>query len=53
MNREIKLSAMNCHHRFYTLESFFANAKSKWVTPVLNYGRDHNISTWTIMVMKQ
>ena len=28
MNREIKLSAMNCHHRFYTLESFFANAKA-------------------------
>ncbi len=28
MNKEIKLSAMNCHHRFYTLESFFANAKA-------------------------
>lgn len=52
MNREIKLSAMNCHHRFYTLESFLPMRK-QMVTPVLNYGRDHNISTWTIMVMKQ
>lgn len=51
MNREIKLSAMNCHHRFYTLESFFANAKANgyscvelWTGPQHFYMDYHGLS---------
>ena len=52
MNREIKLSAMNCHHRFYTLESFFANAKANgyscvelWTGPQHFYMDYHGYET--------
>lgn len=52
MNRKIKLSAMNCHHRFYTLESFFANAKANgyscvelWTGPQHFYMDYHGYET--------
>lgn len=47
---KLELAAMNCHHRFYPLEEFFASAASNGYKR-LNSGQGHNISIWIMSVM--
>lgn len=49
--QKIELAAMNCHHRFYELEDFFASAKENGYKYVEIWtGPQHFL--WITMVMK-